>query len=262
MLKEMVKLVPALERGTNIIDLITRSPTPLTISEIARELGMAKSSVSTICNTLVHLELLVKRPDQGFQLGPHVMRWANAFSAQSDVVSEFSAIWDRESELPGATITLSVLDETDIVYIATRDSGFSASLFDFRVGMRLPAAFTASGKAFLSYKSDIEIRKLYSTAFPEPMTPNSVRSVEQLLLELKSVREAGYSCDEEQVSEGITCYGACVLNANNRPAAGIAVSILSEKMSNEQTMEIVGSVQRIATEISRRMGADITLMGS
>lgn len=260
MLKDFVKLVPALERGKNVIDLVTRSKSPPTVSEIARELGMAKSSVSTICNTLVHLELLAKRPDQGFQLGPHVMRWANAFTAQSDVVSEFSTIWDRESELPGATITLSVLEETDVVYIAARNSGFSANLINFRVGMRLPAAFTATGKAILSYKSEIEVRKLFGSTFPKPMTSNSVRSVDQLLVELKSIRENGYSCDEEQVSEGVTCYGACVLNAANSPMAGIAVSILSEKMTDEQTMEIADGVKRIAKEMSRRMGADITLM--
>ena len=254
------KLVPALERGKTILDFVTNTKMPPTVSEIARELELPKSSVSTICAALVEMELLVRRPDQGYQLGPHVMRWANAFTAQSDVVTEFSSIWDTYSDLPGATITLSVLEDTDVVYIATRNSGVSARLFDFRVGMRLPAAFTATGKAFLSQMTEIEVRRLYGASFPEPLTRNSTASLDALIEELALVRKQGYSLDDEQVSEGIRCYGACVYNANNNAIAGVAVSFVAEDMSEAQVEMIVQSVQSISRELSQRMGADIALL--
>ncbi|MFX5344488.1 IclR family transcriptional regulator, partial [Acinetobacter baumannii] len=83
--------------------------------------------------------------------------WANAFELNSDVATEFASIWDKETELPGATITLSVLQEGEVVYLAARNSSASAALFDFRAGMRLPAAFTATGKAFLSHMTEFEV---------------------------------------------------------------------------------------------------------
>lgn len=250
-------LVPALERGTRILDLLSRARSYPSLSELSRELGIAKSSVHTLCNTLIQLELLIRRPDQTFQLGPHVMRWSNAFTQQSDVATEFATLWDQETELPGATITLSVLEGDEVVYIAARNSAVSHPLIEFRAGMRLPAAFTATGKAFLSHKSDFEVRRLYSEGLPIARTPMSVQSLDALLDELRATRESGYSCDNEQVAEGLVCYGASVLDSNNRPIAGVAVSLPAEKLSDEDKDRIISNVQRIAAKLSHRMGADL-----
>tara|TARA_R110002126_G_C10490973_1_gene504682 strand:- start:79075 stop:79866 length:792 start_codon:yes stop_codon:yes gene_type:complete len=251
------KLVPALERGTRILDLIARSRSYPSLSQIAREVGIPKSSAHTLCNTLIQLELLIRRPDQTFQLGPHVMRWSNAFTQQSDVAAEFAAMWDQETEFPGATITLSVLDGAEVVYIAARNSAVSHSLIDFKAGMRLPAAFTATGKAFLSHMSDFEVRRIFADGLPEQRTPHSVTSLEDLISDLQSIRKNGYSLDDQQVAEGIVCYGASVLDSRNKPMAGIAVSVQAEQVSEAEKKRIISNVQRMAARLSVRMGADM-----
>ncbi len=257
---DKAKLVPALDRGVRVLDFVARAKAYPTLGEIARELSLAKSSAHTICATLVQLELLIRRLDQSFQLGPHVMRWANAFTNQSDVGTEFAAIWDQESEMPGATITLTVLEGTEVAYIAARNSDVSHSLIDFRVGMRLPAAFTATGKAFLSHMTDAEIRRLFSDGFPAPRTSQSVVSVEDLIHELREVRRRGFSVDNQQVADGIVCFGACVLNSLNRPIAGVAVSLPVERMVDLSKSSIIANVQRIAVRLSHRMGADMEVV--
>ncbi len=252
------KLVPALERGARIMDLVARSRHQLSLSDIARELNIARSTAHTICHTLVSLELLIRRNDQTFQMGPHVMRWSNAFTTQSDVAIEFATMWDQETELPGATITLSVLEGDEVVYIAARNSDACFSRVEFRAGMRMPAAFTATGKAFLSHMSDFDVRKLLADGLPPPRTPKSVRNIEALLQELNEVRKNGYSCDNEQVAEGIVCFGASVLDSRNRPIAGVAVSLPAESIPDVQRERVISNVQRIATRLSHRMGADLT----
>lgn len=252
------KFVPALERGSRILDLVARSKTLLSLSDMARELKIARSTVHTLCHTLVQLELLIRRNDQTFQLGPHVMRWSNAFAQQSDVATEFAAIWDQETELPGATITLSVLEGPEVVYIAARNSAVSNSLIDFRAGMRLPAAFTATGKAFLSHMSDFEVRKLFALGLPASRTAKSVQKIDELLEELREIRRSGYSCDDEQVAEGLICFGASVLDSRNRPIAGIAVSLPAEALPAIERDRVIANVQRIATRLSHRMGADLS----
>ena len=254
------KYVPALERGTRILDLVARSRSPLSLSDMARELKLARSSVHTLCHTLVNLELLIRRNDQTFQMGPHVMRWSNAFTTQSDVAAEFAAMWDQETELPGATITLSVLEGPEVVYIAARNSDVSHSLIEFRAGMRLPAAFTATGKAFLSHMSEFEVRKLFADGLPPGRTPKSVQDIEVLLGELQEVSRSGYSCDDQQVAEGIVCFGASVLDSRNRPIAGVAVSLPTEALESGDRGRVISNVQRIATRLSHRMGADLSRM--
>lgn len=251
------KLVPALDRGVRILDMLARSRSYPGLTDIARELGIAKNSAHTLCNTLMQLGLVIKRPDQTFRLGPHVMRWSNAFQQQSDLAAEFAAIWDQETQLPGATITLTVLEGNEVVYIAARNSDLSHPLFEFRAGMRLPAAFTATGKAFLSAMSDFEVRRLYPGGLPAPRTPNSIRSIEGLLKELQTVRENGYSFDDQQVAEGLICFGAPVLDSRKRTVAGVAVSLLAEWLPDDGGRSAIAEVQRIAQRLSERMGAEI-----
>ncbi len=125
------------------------------------------------------------------------MRWSNAFIQQSDVATEFATIWDQEAELPGAKITLSVLEGSEVVYLAARNSDVSHSLIEFRAGIRLPAAFTATGKASLSHMTDFEVRRLFGQGLPSPRTPSSVQQIDHLIDELRQVRVSGYSCDDQ-----------------------------------------------------------------
>lgn len=249
---------PALERGARILDLVARSKSFLSLSDLSRELKIARSSVHSLCQTLVNLELLIRRSDQTFQLGPHVMRWSNAFTLQSDVATEFAAIWDKETELPGATITLTVQDGAEVVYIAARNSEGARSALEFRVGMRLPAAFSATGKAFLSHMNDFEIRRLYADGLPPARTGRSIATIENLLAELRDIRRDGYSCDDQQVAEGMVCFGATVLDSRNMPMAGIAVSLAVDADAMADRGSIIDNVKRMAARLSHRMGADLS----
>ena len=250
------KLVPALERGVRILDIVSKSKQSLNVTDIANELGVAKSSAHGLCATLVKLNLLVRKSDQTYQLGPHIMRWANRFNRESDVATEFATIWDESSHLPGATITLSVLEGAEVVYVAARNSELSVG-FDFRIGMRLPAPFTATGKSFLSYMSEFEVRRLIGSKFPDPLTENSVQKFPELLDELKQSRARGYSIDNQQVKEGMVCFGASVLNSSNRPIAGVAVSLPVGTIEENDEELIVHNVQEIAKKISLRLGAEL-----
>ncbi len=252
---------PALEKGARILDLVARSRGFLSLSDLSRELKIAPSSVHSLCHTLVGLELLIRRTDQTFQLGPHVMRWSNAFTLQSDVATEFAAIWDHEPALPRATFTLTVQDGTEVVYIAARNWEGFRSAIEFRVGMRLPAAFTATGKAFLSHMSDHEIRRLFADGLPAARTCRSVQNVDALLLELRDIRRDGYSCDEEQIADGMVCFGATVLDAQHRPIAGVAVSLASDSDAMADRASIIANVLGMAARLSHRMGADIARSG-
>ncbi|MEP3231998.1 MAG: IclR family transcriptional regulator [Hyphomicrobiales bacterium] len=250
------KLVPALVKGANVLDIVAKSQKTLNITEIAEEIGIAKSSVHGICVTLTELNLLLKKPDQTYQLGPHIMRWANRFTYESDVATEFATIWDEGSSLPGATITLSVLEGSEVVYIAARNSELSVG-YDFRIGMRLPAVFTATGKSFLSYLPESEVRRLIGKTFPEPLTDNSVQDLDTLIDELAVIRAQGHSVDCEQVKLGMVCYGVTVLNSNNKPIAGVAVSLSTDAIEEIGETMVIKNIKDISKKISFRLGAEL-----
>ncbi len=249
-------LAPAVVKASRVLDVLSQSSAPVSLAELARTLDMPKSSLHTICGTLAHLRLLTRLDGGQMTLGPHVMSWANAFLARSDITREFFAAWDEVSVLPQETITLSVLDGASVIYIACRNGDRPLGV-TFRIGMRLPAPYAATGKAMLSTLPEDEIRKALSDSWPEPLTAAATPSLSALLEEIKEIRQRGYSIDDGEVREGMHCFGAPVFDSTGtRAVAGVAVSMLAHEI-NAATQEKAGkAIRALANRLSERLGAN------
>jgi DNA-binding IclR family transcriptional regulator len=246
--------VPAVVRAKGILDLVANSPEPPSVSEIARVLTIPKSSVHGLCATLVNLNLLVRHGANAYALGGHLMVWANAFAAKSDMVGSFIRMWEEVPELRADTVTLSTLDGLEVTYIACREGKDPLGL-TFRIGMRLPAAFTATGKAMLSTFDNASLESLFEAGVPEPLTRMSVRTVADLLSEIEETRRRGYSVDNGQVREGMICFGAPVHSfASPRAIGGIAISVLEGQLTAETDRKIGDLVRRCGEKLSRALG--------
>jgi DNA-binding IclR family transcriptional regulator len=254
--KSLQKLVPAVERAVGILDQVSASKRLLTVSELSRENKLPKSTVHGLCTTLVQLGLLIRRPDQTYMLGPHVLRWSNGFNRQTDVATEFALACDEVPIPEHVTASLSVLEGTDMVFIAARQP-VAADRFSARPGMRLPAAFVASGKAVLSKLADFEVRRLYSGTFPPQMTGRSITGIDELQQELNAARGNGAVHDVGQCVEGVTNVSAAVLNSLNKPLAAVMFSAPSELAEGAALAALSDGVISLAHRLSLRMGADL-----
>ncbi len=245
--------VPALRRAVSIIDLVAASGGVMSATDITRTLSLPKSTVHGQLLTLTDMGLLVKAAEGTYRLGPHLMRWAEGFLSQMDIVSLFRDYFSADPALAGYTITLTVLDRDEVIYVGCRDSE-KALGHTFRIGMRLPAPFTATGKMLLSKLPETELRALFSGHFPPPMTENSVTSLEALKQELSVIRERGFSTDNGQVHAAMTCVGAAVYDHSGCAIAGIATSFLSSEAKTGLT-EILGQkIREAAAVLSKRCG--------
>lgn len=244
---------PALRRAVQILDAVSQLPTPPTFTEIVTKLGLPKSSAHGLCAALVDLGMLIRTDAGTYRVGTRVMSWANAFLSQTGLVEEFQRLLQDRRELRDFTVTLTVLDGQQVVYVACSNSK-AALGFTFRIGMRLPAPFTATGKAMLSTLNDEEICRRFKTGWPQRLTANSVASLETLLQELALARQRGYSVDDGQVREGMFCIGAPVHDFSGQVVAGLAVSML-EQEATESTRDMIGSkLVDIAASLSARLG--------
>jgi IclR family transcriptional regulator, blcABC operon repressor len=251
-----LRLVPAVERASIILDIVAASKRYPTISDLARETSLPKSTVHGLCTTLAHLGLLIRRPDQTFVLGPHLLKWSNAFERQTDVAAEFAALWDQSDSFQDAVVSLCILDEMDVVFIAARQRS-ALERFVVRPGMRLPAAFCAAGKAMIARWSDHDIARAF-ISFPPPLTERSVADVGGLLNEVKSIRADGVAIEIGQCQRGVTNFGAAVLNSLNRTVAAVLVSIDSEDLGPAAIESGCANARDLATRLSLRLGAEVS----
>lgn len=251
---------PAVGRAARILDLVARHTRPLSATEIARETGLPKSSLHGLCETLIQLRLLQRTAQGTLAMGPHVMTWANAFLAHTNILQEFYTAWQDSGLFTRETITLSVLDGRDVVYIACQNGSRPLDV-TFRNGMRLPAAYTATGKAMLSTLPDEEVRMLLLDApWPAPLTRRSVTGLPALLPELARCRAQGFSVDDAQVRDGMHCFGAAVFDASSqqRAVAGLAVSVLAVDLEADGRATQIGrDIRALADRLSARLGAPV-----
>jgi DNA-binding IclR family transcriptional regulator len=247
---------PAVVRAARVLDALAAASSPLSLAELARIVDAPKSSLHGLCATLAQLRLITRLENGQMTLGPHIMTWANAFLARSDITREFLAAWDEVDELPEETVTLSVLDGASVVYVACRNGNRPLGV-TFRIGMRLPAAYTATGKAMLATFADDEVKQLFKGNWPQPLTPAGTPNVTALIKELAETRERGYSIDDGEVREGMYCFGAPVFDSSGtRAVAGVAVSMLSLDVTPQSRTKAGRAIRCLADRLSERMGAN------
>ena len=249
------RLVPAVERAVRLLDALARSRRPMSLAQIARELAAPKSSVHGLLSTLVELDLVRRDDASEFALGPRPLQWAGAYSVQSDVSGAFQELASRTGPLASETVMLAVLDGRDVLYLGCRP-GTRPLAVNFRVGGRYPASCTSSGKAILATLEPAAVRALFSgeRQLPRP-TRFSVSSLARLQRQLEQVRTEGYAVDDQEMAEGMQCFGAPVFSAGRTDAvAAVAVSLIKAGTSEAQRSQLIMAIRELAQALSERLG--------
>jgi len=241
-------------RALALLDRLAAQREPMSLAQLTAELALPKSSVHGLCNTLMSFGYLRRQPDGAFLIGPRVMSLAEAFVSGTDVAQEFSALWADAGAAPEETVVLSVLNGTDALYVAVRNSARPLGLA-FNVGMRLPAYLSGSGKAMLAYQTPDAVRKIFAAGLNTRLTRKGPREVDALLKELSQTRKRGYSIDDETVREGVYSFGAPVFDATGHAVAGVAVCINKALLGADRGERHREVVLKVARTLSQRLGA-------
>jgi DNA-binding IclR family transcriptional regulator len=182
------------------------------------------------------------------------MNWANGFLAQQDIVREFQSCFAENTALSDYTVTLTVLDGTDVIYLGCHNSNKPLG-FTFRIGMRLPAVFTATGKAQLETVPARRLEDMFGDYWPSPLTRSSVKSFEALKGELEGIRQRGYSIDDGQIREGMICLGAAIKDFSGRSIGGVAISLIESEALPDVLDRVGIELRQTADALSKRLGA-------
>ena len=252
--------VPAVFRAVQILDALAAAHGPLSLAELTRRLGLPKSSVLAICTSLTQTGMLSRLDNGAYRLGVHLVDLSHAYLSNIDVTREFVDTWDALDMPPDEGIVLGVLNGTDVVYVACRNGNLPLGV-TYRIGMRLPANCTATGKALLSTLSDAQIRALYRGVEPGKLTAHSHATLKALLADLRATRLRGYAIDDEETREGMRCFGAPVFDASGSHAiAAVAVSTLKRPDGRGDNPAIPQAVLEFSRALSKRLGATGALL--
>jgi IclR family transcriptional regulator, blcABC operon repressor len=254
---ESESLAPAVTRAGAILDVLAESAgQTLGPSELARRLGLPKSSIANICNALAEIGL-VRRIGTGFALGRKLAELGGAYLASVDAVEEFYEACRLLPTGSEETIQLAVLDDLEVTYLARHDGRQPVRLTS-QIGRRLPATVTATGKAALASLDRAELdRRLAGVVELPRLTPHSLGSVDALLGDLAVVRRRGYAMDDEETVEGVVCYG--VMIPGRRPGEGpyaASITLLKVRATDERVPLLIKDLYHLAGRLSDPLHAD------
>jgi DNA-binding IclR family transcriptional regulator len=245
-------LAPAVSRAARILEVLAESNgEPVGPSELARRLGLPKSSIANICGALADAGL-VRRIATGFALGRRLAELGGAYLASVDQVQEF---YEASRSLPAGseeTVQFAVLDGLEVTYLARHDGRQPVQLSS-GIGRRLPAVSTATGKAALaSLPQDDLARRLAGVATLPRATRKAHATVDELMVDIVEIRRRGYAIDDEQTMEGVVCYGVMVPSrqpGGEGPCAA-SITLLKVRATAERVPALIADLQRLAAELS------------
>lgn len=247
--------VPAVMRAARLLDALAAAKEPVSLAALTAQLALPRSTVHGLCATLVATGLVTRFENGSYHLGARVMDLAQAFLSRTDLTAEFVKILEATNPMPEESIVLSVLDDADIVYVACREGGRPFGLH-LRIGMRLPANCTASGKALLATLDDARVDALARAGQLYGLTERSIVDPARLREELALVRRRGYAVDTEETRRGIVCFGAPVFRgAGTAAVAAVGISMPKLALDAELRATTIRTVREVAAALSRRLGA-------
>ncbi len=175
--------VSAVEQAGAILRAVATQQGPVTFGDIVRLTSLPKSSVHNVVRRLVEIGLLDSPGKNQYRIGWELVALASARLNDNDVVREFTRACEELPQLPDEGLVLSILDGSDMLYIATRATSRPFGI-QYRIGMRLPAACTASGKAVLATRSDSEIRMMFKGQRSLALNPLVRKTISDLLIDV------------------------------------------------------------------------------
>jgi DNA-binding IclR family transcriptional regulator len=238
---------PAVTRAVALLEELARSG-PLSLTELARRLDLAKSTIANLCAALEGSGM-VRRADTRWTLGYKVVELGQGFLAGTDLVGEFRTLTDRLPTGHQETVLLAVLDGTDVLYLARHDGSQPVRLAS-DVGRRLPAVVTALGKAMLATLPADQLEARLAAVGEMPvLTPRSHRTLEALRADLAATRARGYAVDDEQNTEGVTCLGVAIPGWTETPTA-VSTTLLTARMTTDLREALVRDLTDLAQRLS------------
>lgn len=209
-----------LEKGLAVIECFD-GQSALSVSQVAERTGLSRAAARRCLLTLGVLGYATS-DGRAYKLAPRTLKLGFAYLSNADLPQILGPELERVSVLLSESCSASVLDGTDVLYIA-RVAAKRIISVDLRAGSRLPAYCNAMGRVLLATLSSSEAECVLRKSERINRTGTTLTSIASLMAELRRVREQGYSVVEGEYETGLLTIAVPVMNATGAVVAAVNV---------------------------------------
>lgn len=223
------------------------------VTELARRLGIAKSTVHRLVVTLMAEDFLEQNRETGrYRLGLELFRLGSLVRNRMDLSTEArTLLMDLRSETD-ETVLLGVPAGPEIMYIRVQPSR-QAVRINAEIGMRAPYHSTAAGRAILAFQPESRIAALVGAPL-SLRTPKTVTDPDKLRKLLANIRRLGYAVEDEENEFGMRAIAAPIRDAQSDVVGAVAIAGPVQRLSLKNLNGFAEPLLVVARAISARLG--------
>jgi IclR family transcriptional regulator, acetate operon repressor len=247
----------SVERALDALEFFALAgPEGVTLTELADQLGISKSSAFALLQTLIARGFAADsgtRQNRRYRLGMALAKLGDAAEAQAPLVSVATPVLQSLTTETRLTTRLVVPDGPYAVVIARVDAPGSVR-FASHLGKREYPHCTSAGKVLLAALPPERAQALAMEAGMPARTSRTITDPAALLRDLELTAARGYAIDDEEDAEGVFCVGAAVHDRTGKCVAAISGTGLKLNRPTWRMDELGTAIRDAADEITRALG--------
>ena len=223
------------------------------ISDLARRLGIAKSTAHRLAVTLVSEGLLEQDRDSGkYRLGVALFRLGALVRRRMEVSNEARPFLYELREKINESVHLAILDGSEIMYVYNLESTHAIRMRS-DLGVRKPAYCTAEGQAILAFAAPEVVDQVLAAGLAR-RTPKTITAPDRIQKALAAVRQRGCAIEDEESELGMVCVAAPIRDDAGEVVAAVGIAGPATRLSKRSVATIIPHVIATADQVSSRLG--------
>jgi DNA-binding IclR family transcriptional regulator len=248
--------VRSVDRAASLLLALGESQGEAGVTELARRLGLHKSTASRLLATLQKRGLVEQDDETGkYRLGLVVIRLAERAERTLDLRGIAMPELERLARLTHETTGLGVLDGDTFLTVAQADGPNLIAVGDW-TGRSVPLHCVASGKVLLAALAEREVLQIVRRGLVR-YTERTIVELEPLLEELARVRRRGYATAVGEYEIGLNAVSAPVHDARGHVVAAVDIWGPAFRLTPRRMPELAAQVRETAAAVSIRLGGAV-----
>lgn len=242
-----IRQVPAVSRALAILRFLARSPEPVGVNPMARELDLVPSTCLHILRVLqdeglVDFDSNTKR----YSIGIGILPLARSALQRNTFSTLIQPRLSSLSEKFGVTsIATQLAEPNQMIVVALSQSNLPFRL-QVDLGSRFPALISATGRLFAAFNLTDEAT--LRTGF-DKLVWDHPPAFETWLDEIHEARERGYSVDHGTYISGVTVVAVPVFGLNGAMTRSIVAIGISERLKDKEIPKLAKAMQSVRDHI-------------